>query len=147
MIDLVLGHYGEVQPNLLKHAAGPTQSQLEKVVAPGLAGYGLAATGRKNTAGSDLLVRAIEKSTDANHRSISTCGVAPIRWHRHTRSERKTSSQHRDRSHWQSGGDSISDQDDAGFWIRAHYPAITYIVDPSSQNGEDYARLDRHQRR
>ncbi len=35
---------------------------------------------------------------------------------------------------------SISDQDDAGFWIREHYPEITYIVDPSSQNAEDYAR-------
>ena len=69
MIDLVLGHYGEVQPNLLKHAEGfPTLSQLKAVVAPGLASYGLAATGEgKNTAGSDLPVKAIEKSTDANH--------------------------------------------------------------------------------
>lgn len=56
MIDLVVGHYGEVQPNLLKHAAGfPTVSQLQSVVAPGLASYGMAATGEgKNTAGSDL---------------------------------------------------------------------------------------------
>ncbi len=69
MIDLVVGHYGEVQPNLLKHAAGfPSVKQLEAVVAPGLASYGMAATGEgKNTAGSDLLVKAIEKSTDASH--------------------------------------------------------------------------------
>ncbi len=143
MIDLVLGHYGEVQPNLLKHAAGfPTQSQLEKVVAPGLAGYGLAATGKgKNTAGSDLLVRAIEKSTDANHPLyINLWGGANTL----AQALQDLSAKHPASTVTALTGNlvvySISDQDDAGFWIRAHYPAITYIVDPSSQNGEDYAR-------
>ncbi|WP_281075489.1 nucleoside hydrolase-like domain-containing protein [Klebsiella quasivariicola] len=143
MIDLVLGHYGEVQPNLLKHAAGfPTKRQLEKVVAPGLAGYGMAATGKgKNTPGSDLLVRAIEKSTDANHPLyINLWGGANTL----AQALQDLSAKHPASTVTALTGNlvvySISDQDDAGFWIRAHYPAITYIVDPSSQNGEDYAR-------
>ena len=143
MIDLVLGHYGDVQPNLLKHAKGfPTLSQLKTVVAPGLAGYGLAATGEgKNTAGSDLLVSAIEKSTDPNHplfinlwggantlaQALKDLGV------KHPASQ--VTALTRNLVVY-----SISDQDDAGFWIRQHYPDITYIVDPSSQNGDDYAR-------
>ena len=143
MIELVLGHYGEVQPNLLKHAAGyPTVAQLNALVAPGLASYGMAATGEgKNTAGSDLLVKAIARSTDAAHPLfINLWGGA------------NTLAQAlKDLSQQQSAEQvkaltrnlvvySISDQDDAGAWVREHYPDITYIVDPSSQNGEDYAR-------
>ncbi|MGY5956995.1 nucleoside hydrolase-like domain-containing protein [Kosakonia sp. BK9b] len=143
MIDLVVGHYGEVQPNLRKHAAGfPTVKQLQAVVAPGVARYGMAATGAgKNTAGSDLLVNAIERSTDPSHPLfINLWGGA------------NTLAQAlQDLSARRSAADvqaltrnlvvySISDQDDAGFWIREHYPEITYIVDPSSQNAQDYGR-------
>lgn len=143
MIDLVLGHYGEVQPNLLKHATGfPTEDQLKAVVAPGLASYGMAATGEgKNTAGSDLLVKAIEKSTDANHPLfINLWGGANT-----LAQALKDLAQKHPASTVQTLTRnlvvySISDQDDAGFWVREHYPDITYIVDPSSQNGEDYAR-------
>ncbi|WP_253073813.1 nucleoside hydrolase-like domain-containing protein [Kosakonia sp. MUSA4] len=143
MIDLVLGHYGEVQPNLLKHAAGfPTAKQLEQVVAPGLAAYGMAATGEgKNTAGSDLLVQAIEKSTDANRPLYITLwgGANTLAQALKDLSKKqpadKVQALTRNLVVY-----SISDQDDAGFWVREHYPEITYIVDPSSQNGEDYAR-------
>lgn len=143
MIELVLGHYGEVQPNLAKHAAGfPGVEQLKAVVAPGQASYGLAATGEgKSSAGSDLLVKAIERSTDANHPLfINLWGGANTL----AQALKDLSAKH-------SASDvqtltrnlvvySISDQDDAGIWVREHYPDITYIVDPSSQNGEDYAR-------
>jgi hypothetical protein len=33
---------------------------------------------------------------------------------------------------------SISDQDDAGTWLRREFPALHYIVMPSTQNGEEY---------
>jgi hypothetical protein len=35
---------------------------------------------------------------------------------------------------------SISDQDDAGPWIRREFPSLVYVVTPSSPNGEEYAR-------
>ncbi|WP_233982556.1 DUF1593 domain-containing protein [Pectobacterium versatile] len=143
MIDLVISHYGEVQPNLLKHAEGfPALSQLKAVVAPGIAGYGLAATGEgKNTAGSDLLVQAIEKSIDPNSPLfINLWGGANTLAQslkdlsaKHSASQVKALTRNLIVY-------SISDQDDAGFWVRQNYPEITYIVDPSSQNGEDYAR-------
>jgi hypothetical protein len=34
---------------------------------------------------------------------------------------------------------SISDQDDAGPWIRREFPSLFYIVSPSMPNGEEYA--------
>src|SRR6185312_14028876 len=34
----------------------------------------------------------------------------------------------------------ISDQDDAGPWIRREFPALSYIAIPSTQNGEEYYR-------
>ena len=34
----------------------------------------------------------------------------------------------------------ISDQDDAGPWLRREFPDLSYIVSPSSQDGGDYAR-------
>jgi len=143
MIELVLGHYGEVQPNLLKHAAGfPTRSQLAGVVAPGIAGYGLAATGAgKHTAGSDLLVKAIEKSTDASQPLyINLWGGANTL----AQALKDLSAKHPASTVNALTQNlvvyAISDQDDAGFWIRNNYPHITWIGDPSSQNGEDYAR-------
>jgi Protein of unknown function (DUF1593) len=33
---------------------------------------------------------------------------------------------------------SISDQDDAGHWIRREFPELFYIVNPSTQDGEEY---------
>ena len=143
MIELVLGHYGEVQPNLLKHAAGfPTVAALDAVVAPGLASYGMAATGSgKNTAGSDLLVKAIEKSTDAAHPLyINLWGGANTLAQALQDLSKKYPADAVQALTKNLVVYSISDQDDAGFWVREHYPAITYIVDPSSQNGEDYAR-------
>lgn len=143
MIELVLGHYGEVQPNLIKHAAGfPTQSQLAAVVAPGVAGYGLAATGAgKHTAGSDLLVKAIEKSTDASQPLyINLWGGANTLAQalKDLRAKHPASTVNALTQNLVVYA--ISDQDDSGFWVRENYPHITWIGDPSSQNGEDYAR-------
>lgn len=143
MIERVVGHYGEVQPNLLKHAAGfPTQSQLDAVVAPGVAGYGLAATGAgKHTAGSDLLVNAIEKSTNASQPLyINLWGGANTL----AQALKDLSAKHPASTVNALTQNlvvyAISDQDDAGFWVRENYPQITWIGDPSSQTGEDYAR-------
>lgn len=143
MIDLVVGHYGEVQSNLLKHAAGfPTAQQLKQVVAPGLAAYGMAATGDgKNTAGSDLLVKAIERSTDASRPLyITLWGGANTLAQALKDLSKKMPADRVQALTRNLVVYAISDQDDAGFWVREHYPEITYIVDPSSQNGEDYAR-------
>ncbi|PLV54267.1 hypothetical protein NV64_18235 [Erwinia sp. B116] len=143
MIKLVVGHYGEVQPNLLKHAPGyPAVAQLQTLIAPGQASYGMAATGAgKSTNGSALLLKAIERSTDsARPLFINLWGGAnTLAQALQDLSQQQTAEQVRALTR-NLIVYSISDQDDAGSWVREHYPEITYIVDPSSQSGEDYAR-------
>ncbi|WP_413738509.1 DUF1593 domain-containing protein [Sodalis sp. RH21] len=143
IINLVLGHYAEVQPNLLRHdPAFPTASVLKGIVASGQGHYGMAAVGKgKSTPGSDLLLRSIENSVSADRPLyISLWGGANTLAQAltdlkagHSAAEVETLTGHLIVY-------SISDQDDAGIWIRNNFPAITYIVDPSTQNGEDYAR-------
>ncbi len=142
-INLVLSHYAEVQPNLLRHdAAFPAASALKRIVASGQPHYGMAAVGKgRSTQGSDLLLRSIERSVSADRPLyIGLWGGA------NTLAQALS-----DLTAGRNAADvamltghlivyAISDQDDAGIWIRNHYPAITYIVDPSTQNGEDYAR-------
>ena len=60
VILTVLDAYEQVQPNLLKHAAGfPAAAALRGVVASGQPGYGMAAVGRgKTSPGAGLIVKA-----------------------------------------------------------------------------------------
>ncbi|MFT4274656.1 MAG: DUF1593 domain-containing protein [Pantoea sp.] len=143
MMELVVGHYAEVQPNLLKHKPDyPSAATLKALIAAGQAAYGMADVGAgKSTAGSALLLKAIERSTDSKHPLyINLWGGA------NTLAQALTdlsASHPADKVTALTKNlivYSISDQDDAGHWIRVHYPQITYIVDPSSQKGEDYAR-------
>lgn len=143
MIELVLGHYAEVQPNLLKHdPAYPAASLLKSRIAAGQASYGMQATGEgKGTAGSALLVSAIEKSTNkAQPLYINLWGGANTLAQALIDLSKKHPAADVDALTRNLIVYSISDQDDAGIWVREHYPHITYIVDPSSQSGEDYAR-------
>ncbi len=142
-MELVLSHYAEVQPNLLKHKPDyPSAAQLKSLIASGQSGYGMADVGPgKSSAGSELLAKAIERSTDSKKPLyITLWGGA------NTLAQALT-----DLSARHPAGNvvtltknlivySISDQDDAGHWVRVHYPNITWIVDPSNQQGEDYSR-------
>ncbi|MCL2894475.1 nucleoside hydrolase-like domain-containing protein [Brenneria tiliae] len=143
MIELVVNHYSEVQPNLLKHDANyPAASLLKSLIASGQPAYGIAATGEgKNSQGSDLLLKSIEKSADPAHPLfINLWGGANTLAQALIDLSQKHPAQQVEALTRNLVVYSISDQDDAGYWIRQHYPQITYIVDPSSQNGEDYAR-------
>ncbi|MDF7660906.1 DUF1593 domain-containing protein [Erwiniaceae bacterium L1_54_6] len=143
MIKLVLGHYKEVQPNLLKHDKNyPDYATLSQRVASGQASYGMAATGEgKATTGSDLLLKAIQNSTDpAKPLYISLWGGANTLAQALIDLKKSATPATIDSLTRNLIVYSISDQDDAGYWIRAQFPHITYIVDPSTENGEDYAR-------
>lgn len=143
MIELVVNHYAEVQPNLLKHDPHyPAASLLKTLIASGQPAYGMAATGEgKNTQGSDLLLKSIEKSSDPAHPLfINLWGGANTLAQALIDLSKKHPAAQVDALTRNLVVYSISDQDDAGAWVRQHYPQITYIVDPSSQNGEDYAR-------
>lgn len=135
----LVGAYEKVRPNLLLHASGwPEAALLQQRIYSGQAGYGLAATGAgKSSEGAKALVRAVERD-DARPLWVCLWGGAntlaqALIEARATKSEeafRKFVSQLRVYS--------ISDQDDAGAWIRREFPGLSYIVMPSSQNGDEY---------
>ena len=136
----LIAAYGEVRPNLLKHAAGwPEAAALDALVAVGQPAYGMAAVGAdKMTAGAQTVVRAADRA-DPRPLWISVWGgantLAQALWHvRATRPAGEL-----DRFVARLRVYSISDQDDAGPWIRREFPGLFYIVKPSPPNGEEYS--------
>ena len=133
----VIQAYGRVRDNLLKHAQGwPTAADLEAKVAAGQPAYGMASTGTASE-GSTAIVRAAERD-DPRPLWISIWGGA------NTLAQALMDLRN---SHPKAEFDqivdklrvySISDQDDAGQWIRREFPALYYIVQPSSQTSGEY---------
>jgi hypothetical protein len=139
VIRSLLDAYETVQPNLLKHAPGfPTAATLRGVVTSGQPGYGMAAVGPGLTSpGAALIVRAAEKP-DARPLWVLAWGgtntlAQALSDVRSTRTPQETATLvSRLRVY------AISDQDDAGPWIRREFPALSYVVTPSTQDGEQY---------
>jgi len=135
----VLGAYEQVQPNLLKHAPGyPTAAALRSVVAPGQFAYGMAAVAAdKMTPGAELILRAAERADPRPLWILAWGGTNTLAQalvaarSRHTPSE-VDAIVSRLRVY------AISDQDDAGPWLRREFPSLRYVVSPSTQDGEEY---------
>lgn len=131
--------YGQVRENLLLHAKGwPTQKYLDQHVFSGQPGYGLAATGeRKSSAGSKALAAAIEVD---DPRPLWVCiwggantlaqALMDLRASRSPEAMGTLVARLRVTS--------ISDQDDAGPWLRREFPALFYVVMPSRPNSDNY---------
>lgn len=140
-MHMLIHAYGQVRNNLLLHAKGwPTQAELEQRVFPGQPAYGMAATGAgKSSPGSTALVQAIEREDPRPlwiclWGGANTLAQALLDLRRSNPPERMRSLISRLRV------SSISDQDDAGPWIRGEFPDLFYIVNPSRPNGENYYR-------
>ena len=139
IIQKVLSNYGQVRSNLLKHADGfPTQEYLSNLVKPGPPAYGMAAVDSgKLSPGAQLLIEAVDRR-EARPLYLSIWGgantLAQALLHvRETRGPQEV---------WEFVSKlrvySISDQDDAGHWARREFPELFYIVNPSTQDGEEY---------
>ena len=140
VIHQVIDAYGQVQPNLLLHASGfPTADVLRRVVATGQTGFGMDAVGPGRTSdGADLILRAADRD-DPRPLWISVWGgantLAQALLHaRDTRSREAV-----DRLVSRLRVYTISDQDDAGPWIRREFPGLHYIAMPSTPDGDQYA--------
>ncbi len=132
--------YGEVRPNLQLHASGwPESEYLDQRVTPGQSAYGIAATGPgKSSAGSKAIIAAVDKD---DPRPVWICiwggantlaqALIDVRATRSTAEVDKFVSKLRISS--------ISDQDDAGPWIRREFPNLFYIVQPSTPTSGEYA--------
>lgn len=138
-VEELIEAYGKVKNNLDKHASGfPTVSYLKSIIQSHLPLYGMNGVGKaKDSEGSDLIVKAVDKSDDRPI-WVSVWGgancIAQALWKvKHTRSEdelKKFVSKLKVYA--------ISDQDDAGRWIRTNFPEVFYVVSPSAEDWKEY---------
>ncbi|HEY0779382.1 MAG TPA: nucleoside hydrolase-like domain-containing protein [Gemmatirosa sp.] len=135
----VIGTYEQVRPNLLLHEPGfPTADALRAVVTAGQPAYGMAAVGTdRMSPGATLIVRAADRA-DPRPLWISVWGGANTLAQAlvHVRATRTPAEVERFVAKLRIY--TISDQDDAGAWIRREFPTLHYIATPSTQDGEQY---------
>jgi hypothetical protein len=132
--------YGQVRANLLLHAKGwPDAADLDRRIYAGQPAYGMAATGEgKASAGSRALAEAIERD-DARPLWICVWGGTNTLAQALMDLRKKHSPAEMQKLVARLRVSSISDQDDANQWIRREFPTLFYIVQPSSQDGQEYA--------
>lgn len=146
--------YEQVRENLLKHAPGyPPAERLRDAVKSGLPEFGMKGVGPgKESEGSRHIMEVVDRP-DSRPVWISVWGgancLAQALWNvKSTRGQAEL-----DAFVSKLRVYTISDQDDAGPWIRATFPGLSYIVTPSSVDYHEYYRAtwtgisgDRHYR-
>ncbi len=132
-IRKVLEAYKQARPHLILHEPGyPAFELLLSRVRTGLAVYGMAGVGEgKDSPGSELIVEELNR-TDPRPLWISVWGgpntLAQALWKiKKTRSAAEADVLYRKLRVY-----TISDQDDAGTWIRKNFPAVFYICSPGN---------------
>lgn len=139
----VIDAYGEVYATLSTHAEGyPTVDALRAVVTTGPEGFGMAAvamTGETISSGARQIVAAADR---ADERPLWVLGwggantlAEALAYVRRTRPAEAV-----DRFVSALRVYTISDQDDAGPWIRREFPLLHYIAMPSTPDAEQYAQ-------
>ena len=133
--------YAEVRPNLLKHAPDfPTSEQLLAVTKSGQVGYGMAFVGPgKSTTGSQIIIEAAD-SADERPLWVSVWGGANTLAQALSDVRAARSPEELKRFIAKLRVYSISDQDDAGPWLRREFPDLFYIVSPSNPDALEYWR-------
>jgi hypothetical protein len=131
--------YGQARPNLLLHAKGwPVANELSRHVFSGQTGYGMGATGvGKTSEGAKALISAADRD-DPRPLWICLWGGANTLAQALIDVRATRSSEEVEKLVGKLRAYSISDQDDAGAWIRREFPSLFYVVHPSSQDGSDY---------
>ena len=140
--DKILSHlhaYEKVLNNLKIHAGGfPSKQYLESVTCSGQTEYGLQATGKgKTTKGSELLIKAAMKKDPRPLWILIWGGANTLA---QALKDARLDLNKEDFNYMLSKMRiySISDQDDAGPWIRKEFPSLFFIVDPSNPDAQDY---------
>jgi len=141
VIRAVIDAYEQVQPNLLKHDPNyPTAAALRALVVSGQPSYGMDAVGKeadKMSAGAELIIKAADKSDPRPLWVLGWGGTNTLAQALLHVRETRTPAQldalvSRLRVY------TISDQDDAGPWLRREFPTLHYIASPSTPDGEEY---------
>lgn len=136
-IHAIIEAYGDVLPNLRAHDADyPGEEALAGLVSQGQPRYGMTGVGEAmDSPGSDALVQTILRDDDRPLWVNAWGGVNTLAQALYRLRESRTPEEvaRLARKLWVY---TISDQDDAGPWIRREFPEVNYIVTP----GGDYGR-------
>lgn len=135
-IKKIIQAYGQVQPNLTKHAPDfPEAEALLKLVKQGLPKYGMQGVGDgKDSQGSDWIIKVLEEKDERPLWISVWGGVNTLAQALHKIENTKTETEAKEliaklRVY------TISDQDDSGIWIRNNFPDLFYIVSPGDNYG------------
>jgi hypothetical protein len=136
---MLIEAYGQARPNLLLHAKGwPEAAELAGHVYAGQAGYGMAATGEgKASDGANAIVRALERE-DSRPLWVCVWGGANTLAQALIDLPKGRTAAEVERLIGMLRVYSISDQDDAGPYIRREFPGLFYIVMPSTPTSGEY---------
>lgn len=140
VIRTLLDAYDAVQPRLAAHEPGfPAAAALRRLVVEGQSGYGMAAVGPdRMSLGATLIVNAADR-VDGRPLWVLAWGgantLAQALLHaRATRTPAQVAALVAKLRVY-----AISDQDDAGPWLRREFPSLHYVAMPSTEDGEEYA--------
>jgi hypothetical protein len=139
VIHTLLAAYEEVRPRLVQHEPGfPAADALRQVIVAGQPGYGMKAVGPdRMSPGAELILRAAERSDPRPLWVLAWGGTNTLAQALlHARAARTP--QQRDAIVSKLRVYAISDQDDAGPWIRREFPRLHYIGLPSTADGDQY---------
>jgi hypothetical protein len=133
--------YAKVRENLSKHAPHfPTADHLRSITRTGQPGFGMGAVGDgKSTPGSRLILEAADRAGD-RPLWVSIWGGANTLAQALHDARKERSKPDLDRLVARLRVYTISDQDDAGSWLRREFPNLFYVVSPSNIDGREYHR-------
>ena len=135
-IHAIIDAYGEVVSNLRLHdATYPDEEVLENLVSAGQPRYGMTGVGQEmDSPGSEALIEAILREDERPLWINAWGGVNTLAQALYRLRETHPSDDiaRISRKLWVY---TISDQDDAGPWIRANFPEVNYIVTPGGDYG------------
>jgi Protein of unknown function (DUF1593) len=139
VIRTLIDAYDQVRPSLIQHQSGfPASEALRSVVTSGQEGYGMAAVGvEKLTAGAELILKAADKA-DPRPLWVLAWGGANTLAQALSHAKRTRNPAQLDALLAKLRVYAISDQDDAGPWIRSEFPNLHYIAMPSTPDGDQY---------
>ena len=139
VIRMLVDSYDEVRPKLIQHETGyPTTAALRAVIVEGQPAYGMAAVGQgKTSPGAEIILRAAEKSDSRPLWVLAWGGTNTLAQALLDARATRTPAQ-LDAIVSKLRVYSISDQDDAGPWIRREFPLLHYVGLPSTPDGEQY---------
>lgn len=144
MIHRVISAYGKVRSNLMLHQTGwPTEDYLHSIVKAGLPVYGMEAVGDgKDSEASDFLIECLERQDD-RPLWVSAWGGVNILAQSLYKLQHTKSKSELQRLVSKLRVYTISDQDDAGCWLRTNFPTLFYICSPVSYGQSTWMGFNR----